>query len=138
MPEGGRLPAFGLSLRPPSGMGIGWAFCASMGRLCMIHVVLHDNNTAVLKESPGWCLNFIRDLQSNFLRDLRSKITVQFHGEKRAPPTTNHATNAASFPRTNIYKKEKRATFPFSATLGGDSFTSVRLRDKNSGATDAG
>ena len=33
MLEGGRLPAFGLSLRPPSGMGIGWAFCASMGRL---------------------------------------------------------------------------------------------------------
>ena len=29
----GRLPAFGLSLRPPSGMGIGWAFCASTGRL---------------------------------------------------------------------------------------------------------
>jgi hypothetical protein len=23
----------------------------------VIHVALHDNNTAVLKESPGWCLS---------------------------------------------------------------------------------
>ena len=30
---GGRLAAFGLSLRPPSGMGIGRAFCASRGCL---------------------------------------------------------------------------------------------------------
>jgi hypothetical protein len=33
MPCGGRLPASGLSLRPPSGMGIGWLFRASRGRL---------------------------------------------------------------------------------------------------------
>jgi hypothetical protein len=53
MPCGGRLPAFGLSLRPPSGMGIGWAFCPSGGRFVVIHVVLHNNTggtgTAVMQ-----------------------------------------------------------------------------------------
>jgi hypothetical protein len=47
-------------------------------------------------------------------------------------------TNVASFPITNISWKEETASCQFSATLGRDSFTSVRLQDKSSGATDSG
>ena len=36
------------------------------------------------------------------------------------------------------HKRRKLASFQFSATLGGDSFTSVRLQYKNSGATNSG
>ena len=42
------------------------------------------------------------------------------------------------FAQTNMSWKEETASCRFSATLGGDSFTSVRLQDKNSGATDSG
>jgi hypothetical protein len=39
----------------------------------------------------------------------------------------------------NEYLKTRpRATFQFSVTLGENSFTSVRLQDENSGATDSG
>jgi hypothetical protein len=42
------------------------------------------------------------------------------------------------FPERTYIKRGKRASFQFSATLGGGIFTSVRLHDENSGATDSG
>jgi hypothetical protein len=49
-------------------------------------------------------------------------------------------TNVASFPRTKFIKMRTRASFQFSATVGGDIFPSVCLLDqiKNSGAMDSG
>ena len=81
-----RLPAPGLRPFASAAFGKGdrLGILRVQGAL-VIHVVLHDNNTAVLKEPPGWCLNFIRDLQSNFLGDLLSKITTKTPLKKRAP-----------------------------------------------------
>jgi hypothetical protein len=61
------------------------------------------------------------------------------HSEPSNSSQSGHTgTNVASFPRTNILKTRAGGTFQFSATLWGDNFTSVRLQDENSGATDSG
>jgi hypothetical protein len=41
-------------------------------------------------------------------------------------------------PERTCHKIRKSTSFKFSATLGGDSFTFVRVQDENSGATDSG
>jgi hypothetical protein len=41
-------------------------------------------------------------------------------------------------PERTCHKIGKTTSFKFSVALGGDSFTSVRVQDENSGATDSG
>ena len=43
-----------------------------------------------------------------------------------------------SLPERTCHERRERTSFQFSATLGWDSFPSVRLNDENSGATDSG
>jgi hypothetical protein len=54
-------------------------------------------------------------------------------GHVSADPSPDVRTSP-HFPERTFIKRRKRASFQFSETLGGDSFTSVRLQDKNTGA----
>ena len=61
-----------------------------------------------------------------------------FRAVKLQPVRSYRYERRLSLSRRTCHERRTWASFQFSATLGGDSFTSVRLQDKNSAAMDSG